>query len=288
MREEFKQWLELKDMNLTPYKNIKHFIEYCLKNNIEYDNITYENLQEFFAGIKQRGLKKTSYNVYVFALRNFYKFLIEKNKVKPEMLDMVKKIRQSTPDKVIKHYVTKEELADIIEMGETFTTYIDPVKMRAILYFLFYTGLRRNEFANLKREDINLEKRTVIVRIPTKNRLERVVFLPKKITATKGRKSFDLIKLLKEYFSIEAENTNAFNMDGVGLQSLCRSLRDYAPKKKFNPHCLRHSAARMWARAGVDSRIAQKLLGHKDIASTMIYYDPDVDTVQSIYNEKVK
>jgi integrase/recombinase XerC len=288
VRDLFKKYLEIKSMNMTYWSNIKPFMDYCKLAGIEYGNITYENAQEFFLAVKKKGLTKRTFNAYIFSVRSFYKFLVESGRVTQDAANIIKTVKPVRPDQVIKDYITKEEVGEIIEMGETFCEFIDPVKLRALLYFLFYTGLRKNEVLNLKRIDVDLDKRTVIVRIPTKNRSERVVFLPKKIVSTKTHPAVDVVKLIKEYFMFEGEVDNAFNMTRNKINNLMKNLKDFSPKKNLTCHMFRHSFARMLARNGVDSRIAQKLLGHKDIMSTLIYYDPDVDIVQSVYNDKVK
>ena len=140
----------------------------------------------------------------------------------------------------------------------------------------------------LKRKDIDLDNRSVIVRIPTKNRIERTVFFPRSIMATKRYHAINMTDLLRDYFSYEQEDINAFNMSHPQLKRLIKALKPFAPKKNLTVHTFRHSFARMLAREGIDSRVAQKLLGHKDIQSTMIYYDPDIDIIQELYEKKVK
>ena len=41
--------------------------------------------------------------------------------------------------------------------------------------------------------------------------------------------------------------------------------------KRVNSHCLRHSFATHLLQAGYDIRTVEELLGHQDVATTMIY-----------------
>ncbi|GAH21774.1 unnamed protein product, partial [marine sediment metagenome] len=76
----------------------------------------------------------------------------------------------------------------------------NPLRTKAILYFMFYTGLRRNELYPLKREDINLKEREVKI-YAQKVKTEEIRFFPQKVA-----------DLIKTYFSIEPEINNAFNL----------------------------------------------------------------------------
>ena len=265
-----------------------HFVKFCEENKIDYLQITYGQLQDYFIKIREKSSNANTFNMHMWGVRLFYRFLIESGRLDESMYLLLRKIKQQKVERKIKTYVTKEELSSILYMAETFCTYMDITKMRALLYFMFYTGLRKGELLNLRRSDIDLENRTVIVKTPTKNKNERIVPFPKIITAIGKHKSINFVQLLKDYFTIEGEVSNAFNMSDMKFTFLFNSLEEFSPEKKLTPHLMRHSFARMLAKHGIDSRVAQKLLGHKDIATTMIYYDPDIDTIQDLYNEKVK
>lgn len=285
--DDFKNYLTLKDYNLNYYYRIKPFLIFCDQQKIIYDQITFSDLQNYFLTLRNKQYDNGTINNHIKAVRSFYKFLIDHNLAQEKTLELIYKIKELKYNRKIKDYITKEELGEIIEMGETFYYPMDPLKLKALLYFLFYTGLRKNELVNLKRIDVDLMSRSVIVRIPTKNREERVVFFPKKIKGTSSNPVIDFPQLLGDYFASEAEINNAFNVTVRQLDYMIKILKDFAPHKNLTLHTFRHSFARMLASKRIDSRIAQKLLGHKDIESTLIYYDPDIDVIQDIYKEKV-
>jgi len=217
------------------------------------------------------------------------------------MLDEIKKIKMLKIDRKRPVYITREELSDMIDMGMSFCTFIDPLKLKVILTFLFYTGVRKGEFLNLKREDINLKEevhRQVVrsnkitlakyymgsatIRIPTKTKEERKVYFP-----------LGLAKELQKYYDeVEPhQDTNAFNITVRQLLHIISFVKDFLPKEKrdhFSVHTFRHSFAMMLVQKIGDIRKAQKLLGHKSINSTLFYYDPDEEMIKQVYSENIK
>ncbi len=55
-------------------------------------------------------------------------------------------------------------------------------------------------------------------------------------------------------------------------QVLRRMARRAGVKGRFNPHSLRHTFAREYIRAGGDLATLSKLLGHRDVSTTVSHY----------------
>jgi integrase len=215
-------------------------------------------------------------NNTIKSIRFFYRWLIDRGLYKAEKLEDILKIKLLKEPIRVHEYIDEGELKDLISMGMSFCYFMDPYKLKTILLFMYYTGLRKQEIVNLKRENFDFDKMTVYVKGKTKNRREREVPITKK-----------LVKIIKEYFNKDKEVKNAFNVTGAQLRHLIKDLQDFMPSgRRLTVHMFRHSYGRMLARNKINVRIAQKLLGHKSIHSTLIYYDVTIDEAKQAYWEK--
>jgi len=276
--ELIKKYITMQGYTNDYIDKLKRYIAHCNTNNIDILNMDFSKFSDYILLLKNNKLNNGTINNHIKAVRFLYSYLVISNMVDSKVLAEITKIKLLPVERRIKDYITKKELDELIRIAVGYKTSFSPYKTQALLYFMFYTGMRRNELINLMRKDINLEDNSAIVRIPTKNRQERIIFYPKRVSM-----------LLKDYFDTEQEEKNAFNISRGILDNLIRFLKNFAPNgKNVTPHTFRHSFANMLAEKGIDIRIAQKLLGHKSIQSTMIYYDPDIKTIQKLYKKYIK
>ena len=276
--QEYKDYLKLKDYSCIYVNPIKLYLKFCERNGISFLTMSYQEFTSFFVNLKDGKYSNGYINNFIKALKSFYLFLFNNEKCTEKVFDDINKLTLLKTEQKIKDFLTVKELEDMIRMAITFHDYMNEVKIRAIIYFLFYTGVRKGEFLNLKRKDIDLKERSAIIRVPTKNKNERIVFFPKKVE-----------DVLKKYFGFETETENSFCLNTAQLVTFNNFITNFGPKdKKVSLHTFRHSFANMLAEKSIDIRVAQKLLGHKSINSTMIYYNPDNNIIKKLYKDKIR
>ena len=66
-----------------------------------------------------------------------------------------------------------------------------------------------------------------------------------------------------------------------------KSIADRAGVEEANPHKFRHTFATVLYKRGLDVRMIQKLLGHSNINTTMIYIDSNLEMLRDAYKRCV-
>ena len=155
---------------------------------------------------------------------------------------------------------------------------VDP---RFILFeLIYYCGCRPSEAMEVTSDDIRPHEDFHVLHIrATKNKYsDRLVPIPD-----------DFYERLKDHHGIIASRANGTKHTRTSYRRLTERLyremnialgsRMYRnaivePKLSpdFVPYCLRHSYCTNLARSGVDVRVAQKLMGHSDIQTTVNIY----------------
>jgi len=134
------------------------------------------------------------------------------------------------------------------------------------------TGMRKAELENLEWSDVDLERRKI--RIHRKD-----IWQPK--TGERdipiNQKLFDLLSNLKEKNEKVPQSNFVFPDKEGGITKTKYRLQLIKIAKKANIenltklHSLRHTFASHLVMNGVDLPTVQKLMGHSDIQTTMIY-----------------
>ncbi|MDP2335932.1 MAG: tyrosine-type recombinase/integrase [Bacteroidota bacterium] len=170
--------------------------------------------------------------------------------------------------KYIQYPRTEQHLPDILSFAEVqrlFTACTNK-KHKAILFLFYSTGMREGEVINLKVKDIDSGLMQIHIR-QAKGKKDRIVPL-----------SEPTLKALREHFKEEKPRNYLFNgqfSDQYSATSIQQFVKKYANiakiKKRVYPHLLRHCSATHSYESGTDLAIIQKILGHKNQKTTMIY-----------------
>jgi integrase/recombinase XerD len=231
------------------------------------DQLNLDHIREYQVHLVQTRKASVSWlKQFVCAARFFFNFTLRQN------LD-VKFIPHPRKERHLPFVLSVEQVASFLKA-------VPNLKHRTLLMLAYDTGLRVSELVNLRVQDIYSQRMLIHVH-HGKGASDRVVPL-----------SPNLLKRLRKYWKIYKPTRFLFPgssithpMDPSVVQKVCQraSARAGLPQRA-TPHTLRHSFATHAMEAGFNSRILQKILGHKRFGTTEGYThvtDRSVRTLQS-------
>jgi site-specific recombinase XerD len=219
------------------------------------------------------GLKKSTQNYYLIALRNLLVYFAEKD-ITSLPSDKVK-LAKDRSDKEVKFFKL-DQLVRLFEAPELGSP--SGLRDRAILETLFSTGLRVAELVRLNRDQLRLKDATDFLEISVvgKGSKIRTVYFSKRAIIS-----------LKAYLETRTDldpalfigYSSAIRKDRDTTRLTIRSVENIVKKyiiiaglpTSYTPHTLRHSFATDLLAQGVDLRLVQEFLGHSNISTTQIY-----------------
>lgn len=163
----------------------------------------------------------------------------------------------------------EEKLPVVLSQQECIELFKAPrsFKHRFMLAFTYAAGLRLNEVRALRISDVDLDRKQIHVR-QGKGKKDRYVVLST-FLAGKFPKYLSEVKPITYLFE---GLTSGEMMGEKSLQNIVNeALMRTTIKKKATLHTLRHSFATHLMEEGIDIHSIQRLLGHSDVRSTMIY-----------------
>lgn len=210
--------------------------------------------------VSGRGLKKTTQNYYLIALRALLNYFADRD-IASLPANKIKLPKDARSDKNIK-FLTLEQIKKLLDAPDINNN--TGLRDRAILEVLFSTGLRIAELGNLTRDQFaNIEnKKDFELSIIGKGNHPRTVYFSERA-----------LSWLKKY--LETRQDEEKSVFHVSTRTIERLVKKYAILSGIpiftTPHTLRHSFATDLLSQGLDLRAIQELLGHRSVTSTQIY-----------------
>ena len=226
-------------------RDLTQFEEFLKKSIIEAET---SDIIAFLSEIEN----KRSLNRKLSAINSFFDFAYKRDLVKEKH-----KIKQAKIPKNLPKFLTKEEILNSISHINYENSWYE-LRDKALILFLYATGLRVSEAMNVKLSDI--EDGWV------------------KVTMAKGEKQRVVpiadvaLNAIKEYLN-KRPCSSEYLFVNKNCNKLSRISAFNITKKYLNvsPHVLRHSFATSLVLGGADLRIVQELLGHASLNTTQIY-----------------
>lgn len=294
----------IKCYRLTLYGELHRYVK---KSCLE---MTKEDIRYYLAKkmIDDPNLSMTTLNNNRRVFSSFFAFLADNDYIPKNIMRSVKKIKET---KTVKKPFTNEELElmrkklnERISNAEFkrkhpesrylgdgyFRDSVARAKRNlAIFEFLVSTGCRVSELCTSKLSELDLINGEI--KVFGKGSKERVCYLSSScIVALKQYLDDDLIQSIikhqkKDWLFIETRDGTRYTQgDNVKISMVEIILRDLGRSlgiPKVYPHRFRRTTATNLLRKGMKIEEVQKVLGHENIDTTMIYAQVDVDDVKA-------
>jgi site-specific recombinase XerD len=230
---------------------------------------------------EERKCSIASRNQRLAAIHALTGFIAERCPEHLEWCAHLRTIRAKRSSPVPVCYLEKPEIDALLDTPSS-TTEIGR-RDRALLLFLYNTGARADEAANVCVEDLNLhsgaDRSLSSVRLNGKGGKVRVCPLWASTTQELTRQVAGRDGKERVFLNRSAEPLTRFGIHDIVTRHVRVALKRVPEmrKKRIGPHTIRHTTATHLLRAGVDINTIRAWLGHVSIDTTNIYAETDLD-----------
>jgi integrase/recombinase XerC len=263
--------------------------------------VTHLMIREFVAHLHDLNLEKSSIARKLASIRSFFKFAVREGIVVRNPARMV-----ATPKlpKRIPSVLSAEDLNAFLDgvvagperprARRKEKSMIDDSRLmvkrdRAILEFLYASGLRVSELTGLNLVD--MDRKDLMLRVRGKGSKERIVPY-----GAKAEQALEAYEPLREELLRKAKGRGdrlAVFLNHLGTRltqrSVARIVKKYARLANvewdLHPHSLRHAFATHLLADGADLRAIQELLGHSSLSTTQRYTHSTIRQLLEVFDK---
>jgi len=247
--------------------------------NLLVEDVTPDIVKELLLNLEtNRNCSISTRNQRLSAIHALAKFIGLHNPEHVEWCRQIQIIPVKRSQRTLITYLEKSEMDALLNAPDRGTE--QGKRDYCLLLFLYNTGARADEAAQLKISDLQIEKRdisTVIIH-GKGNKLRRCPLWQKTIDELilliTGREPSENV-FLNRY----KQPLTRFGIHGMVKRYIQKIIPQFPNivKKKVSPHTIRHTTATHLLQSGVDINTIRAWLGHVSINTTNIYAEVDLE-----------
>lgn len=270
--QEYRAYMKLEralaDNSIEAYEqDLDKLRTYFQQQGIDPVRAQLSDLQAFVYDIFGTNSNSRTQSRVISGVHSFYRFLLYHHYIDQDPSELLESPKR---EQHLPTVLTLEEVDRLMEAIDLSSN--EGHRNRAMLEFLYGSGLRVTELVTLRLSNIYRDERYML--IEGKGSKQRLV--PVSDTALmwfdywlQDRSRLDV---KPEYVDYAFVNRYGRGLTRVMIFTIIRRLAEVAGiRKEISPHTLRHSFATHMLQNGADLRIIQQLLGHEALTTTEIY-----------------
>lgn len=252
------------DAYLTDLDKLIRFVK---SEGLEFETVTYENLQQFVAQLHDIGIHPRSQARIISGIKSFYRFLFLDGYITTDPTELLEspKIGLKLPEVLSVNEINN--ILDTIDLSLP-----EGQRNRAMLEVLYSCGLRVSELITLRFTDVYFDEGFIKVEgkgskqrlIPISDiairEIRNYLYDRKQVTVKKGHE--DILFLSRRGTALSR----------IMIFHIIKQQTELAGiQKNVSPHTFRHSFATHLLEGGANLLAIQEMLGHEKITTTEIY-----------------
>lgn len=239
------------------------FIDWVTESIDTVEELTIKEYKDYIIFLSSSGIKSTSVNTNIRAVKAFYNFLIDEELIgdcsrKLKLIKQTKEEIVPLSDDEIKRLLSCFNVDDVLEL-----------RNKCFVLLMLDCGLRRSELTRLKVSDVDFVQKSLLVN--GKGNKQRLV--PMGDTTAEALKKYDTrVKCLR------SGSSPPLLLDRFGkgidinvIKMVFQDLKDRSGIQRLHPHLLRHTFATLYLVDGGNLEMLRLIMGHSSIAITQIY-----------------
>lgn len=254
------------------FKDLQKLLDFLEAEDIDFRNVTLEQLQTFVATLLDLGLTTRTIARILAGVRTFYKFLQLETEISTDPTEFLESPSRSNHLPDVLTVAEIDLLIDTIDLDKA-----EGQRDRAIIETLYSCGLRVSELCGLKLSDLFLDQG--FIRVHGKGKKERLVPISPRAIDELNRwfNDRDQVAIRPGHEdSVFLSIRRGTSLSRITIFHIVKTLAEQAGiRTTVSPHTFRHSFATHLLEGGANLRAIQEMLGHEEIGTTEIYMHLD-------------
>ena len=238
-------------------KRIGYFINFVKNKNIR--RIKASDYEQYTLYLLSKNISDATVKTSLTAVRVFLNFLYNKKFISKDIVSELENFKCGKKTIVILSQEQIEEIYSYYNENEFYGA-----RNLFLISLMLDCGLRVSEVINLKKDDINIDLKSI--KVHGKGNKERIV--PFSDVTLYYYKNYSKFPQVYDFLSV---NTAGIQLTTSAIRRLLLNLRDALHFSTLYPHYLRHSFATWFLINGGDPLSLQTILGHETLYMTEIY-----------------
>lgn len=260
-KEDFISYLDVSDLTLNSYEiGINCFLQYLKENNIK--NPTRVDFKAFRDSLKDDKSINTV-NSYMTAIRRFFKYL-EMNGIYADITKDVKSLKYSS---VPKTQVLSEELCKMIYNS------LEDLRERCLFSLALTTGLRANELADAKIDNLKMYNGELVLFVKCKKRDDESEYVKISTNVWDDIKNYIGHRTNGNIFISTSNNNNGRGVTNKTIRLIIKNIfkRFGIEEDGISCHTMRRTCATLLYEKGQSVYDIQQVLHQKSSQTTTRY-----------------